>query len=155
MEFKYLTPAEFDALSEYKKEKYLEDKSKFEAKQAGDAAKKAATEVVEEAVATVKTELTSLIDAAKGETAAVSVKLDEAQKELDAYKAENNRIRIAAKENEKNGKFFDEAFKEAVGTDEIKEQLKDLQKNQHAKVTLVLKDVGTMGISSITDISMA
>src|ERR1700744_274762 len=155
MEFKYLSPAEFDALSEYKKEQYLDNKAKHEAKLAGESAKTAAQSVVNEAIDAAKTELTGLIDEAKAETAAVSVKLSEAQSELDAYKAENNRIRIAAQENEKKGKFFDEAILEMMETDSVKADLAAMRGDKNAKVKVTLKDVGTMGISSIANISMA
>lgn len=155
MKFKALTPAEFDAMSEYKKEKYLDEKSQNDAEVNGQAAKKAAEDVVEEAITKAKTELTILIDAAKGETDAVQVKLDAAQVEIDAMKAENNRIRIAAKENEKKGTFFDEALVEAFETDAFKADLKAMRDDKNAKVKVTLKAVGTMGISSIADIEMA
>lgn len=155
MKFKHLSPAEFDALSEYKKEKYLEEKTTYETEQSADAAKKAAEGVVKEAVEAAKTELTVLIDAAKEETSAVSVKLGVAQSELDAMKAENNRIQIAAKENEKNGKFFDEALVEAFQTDAFKADLQAMKDDKNAKVRVTLKAVGTMGISSIANIEIA
>lgn len=155
MEFKYLSPAEFDALSEYKKEKYLDDKCKHEAKINGQAAKEAAEGVVSDAVDKAKEEMKGLITEAESKTTAVEVKLDEAQKEIDAIKAENNRIRIAATENEKKGKFFDEALVEAFEMDSFKSDVKAMRADKNATVKVVLKDVGTMGISSIAGIQMA
>lgn len=155
MEFKYLSPADFDALSEYKKEKYLDDKSKYETAKAAEAAKSAAQSVVKEAIESAKGEMVVLIDAAKSDTSAVQVKLDEAQKEIDAMKAENNRIRIAAKDNERKGRFFDEAMAEAFEADSFKADLKAMKTDKNAQVSVTLKDVGTMGISSIANIELA
>lgn len=47
MVFVKKTPAEFEALSEYQKEKYLDEKSQFEAQQVKEAADKSAKEAVE------------------------------------------------------------------------------------------------------------
>lgn len=151
--FKYLSTKEFEALSEYQQEKYLDDKRKHEQKIAKEDAEKAGQEAAEKAVATVKEELTGTIDAQKKEIEALTVKLDESDKKVEEKMAEMSRIRIAAKENELKGDFFDVALGKAM--EEAEDDLKKLATDKNAKIKLTLKDVGTMGISSIADISMA
>ncbi len=153
--FKYLSTSEFEALSEYQKEKYLDDKRKHEEKENRKAASEAATEAVNGAVEAAKTELNGTIEAQKAEITIITNKMNSMQEEREAEKAENERIRIAAKENEKNGDYFDVALAKAFDTEEVKGDLKQLKSDKNAKIRVTLKDVGTMGISSVTDISMA
>ena len=153
--FKYLSTTEFEALSEYQKEKYLDDKRKHEEKTNKDSAKAAATEAVNEAVETAKTELNGTIEAQKAEITIITNKLNSIQEEREAEKAENERIRIAAKENEQKGDYFDVALAKAFDSEEVSGELKQLKSDKNAKIRVTLKDVGTMGISSVTDISMA
>lgn len=75
MEFKYKNPAEFEALSEYQKEKYLDEKQKHEAKLADDRAEKAAKAAIEEMKA-------ELLEANKGEIQKLTEANEAALKEL-------------------------------------------------------------------------
>lgn len=151
--FKYLTTKEFEALSEYQQEKYLDDKRKHEEKESSKAATEAAKAAVDEKVGEVKTELTATIEAQKTEISGLKVLIDENQKKTEADLAELNRIRVAAKENEAKGRTFDVALDEAMKENEG--ELAKLSSDKHAKIKIQLKAVGTMGISNIADISMA
>lgn len=101
--FKYLTPTEFDALSDYQKEKYLDEKQKHEQKLAGEAAKAAAEAAVKEAVEGVKTELSATIDAQKTEVEGLKVQLDERDKKLESAMAEMKRIQTREQAGELAG----------------------------------------------------
>lgn len=80
MEFKYKSPAEFEALSEYQKEKYLDDKLKHEAKLADERAEKAAKTAVE----AIKADLeTAADDKIKGLTEANKKALKELAEKYD------------------------------------------------------------------------
>lgn len=103
MNFKYLTKVEYDALSEYGKEKYADDKRNHEMKETQEAAEKAAQTAAGVAVEAVKTELTATIDAQKVEIAALTVKIDETDKKREAAEAKMERITATQKEAETSG----------------------------------------------------
>lgn len=153
--FKYKSAAELAKMSEYELEKYQDEKAKHEAKIAQDAGteagKVAGTEAGKAEVGLLKTELDEL----KGEVKVIKDERDQYKVEVEAKLAEINRFKAAAKENEKNGLFFDQALNNALSEEKTIKELEQLKTDKNAKVTLVLKDVGTMGISSIADISMA
>lgn len=151
MKFKYLTKEQFDALTGDQQAYYLEQKKAHE-----DAEQKAAIDTaVKTAIDEATTELKGTIDEQKTTIGGLTVKLDEADQKLERELATINRVKAFAKDNERKGKFFDEALNEALEQKENQEGLEELKSNKNAKVTLQLKAVGTMGISSIADISMA
>lgn len=153
MEFKYLSAKEFEALSEYQQEKYLDEKRRHEEKVAKENAEKAAKDAAQKLIDENKAAHEAEIQAIKDEIKVAKDEADKANTELEAYKAENNRIREAAITNANNGRKFDVALNEAI--EESKDDLKKLQNDKHAKVKVTLKAVGDMGISNIQDISMA
>lgn len=155
MKFEYLSKETFEALSEYKKEKYLDDKRNHEMKETQEAAKTAAEAAADAAVEKAKTELEKTIGEQKTALDAMKVTVDESERLIEEIKAENNRIKVAAKDNEKNGKFFDEALAEEMSKESVQNDLKSMRSDRNAKIKVQLKDVGTMGISSISGISMA
>lgn len=155
MKFTPLTAKAFEALTEYQQEKYLDDKRKAEIEENKEAAEAAGKTAADGAVEAVKTELNSTIEAQKAEITVITNKLNSIQEEREAEKAENERIRIAAKENEQKGDYFDVALAKAFDSEEVSGELKQLKSDKNAKIRVTLKDVGTMGISSVTDISMA
>jgi HK97 family phage major capsid protein len=147
--FKLLSKEQFDALtpeqqSYYMEQKALHDKGELD---------KTVKGLVDGQVASVKENLEKEIEAQKEEVSKVTVKLDEAQKEIDQLKADASRIRVAANENEAKGRAFDIALDEAMK--ENADELKELSKDKNAKVRLQLKAVGTMGISSVSGIDLA
>lgn len=81
------------------------------------------------------------------------VTLDEKDKEIEQKMTELNRIKLAAVENEKKGLTFDVALNNAMN--ENADELKSLSGDKNARVKLHLKEVGTMGISSIQNIELA
>lgn len=150
--FKILSKEEFDALTPAQQNYYIEQKKEHDAKEAQktiDSAKDAAKEAVKE----VKEGLEKTIEAKNDEIKSIKVRLDEQDKLIEAQKAENNRIRIAAEQNEKKGRTFDVALDEAMKENEA--ELRKLATDKDAKIRIQLKAVGTMGISSIADIDMA
>ena len=76
--FVYKTPAEFEALSEYQREKYLDQKAQHEKEQAKEIADKAAKDAVEEALKDVESKIEDAKKSAKEEA------LQEAKDELKA-----------------------------------------------------------------------
>lgn len=103
MKFTYLTKAEFDALTDYGKEKYSDQKRDHEMKETQEAAKIAAETAVDAAVAKVKTELEVIIDAQKVEIAAVKVIADEADRKYEEAMTKMNKIQTRQKETENAG----------------------------------------------------
>lgn len=151
MKFKLLTKEQFDKLTEDQQAYYLEQKAAHDAEQL----EKTVGEAVKTAVEEATKELNETVEAQKEEISTLKVGLSESEKKMEAELATINRVKAFAKENEKNGKTFDVALSEAMEQKENVEALTELANNKNAKVTLQLKDVGTMGISSIQDISMA
>lgn len=98
MKFEYLTKAQFEALSEYGKEKYADEKRNHEMKETQEAAKIAAETAADAAVKVVKDELTVTIEAQKTEIAALTVKIDETDKKREAVEAKMARISASQKE---------------------------------------------------------
>lgn len=101
--FEYLSKEKFDALSEYYKEKYLDDKRKHELKLATDSAKKAGEEAAGVAVAAVKAELEAIINTQKEEIAAIKVTADEADRKYEEAMTKMNKIQTRQKEEETAG----------------------------------------------------
>lgn len=103
MKFEYLTKAQFEALTDYQKEKYADEKRSHEMKETADAAKVAAETAADEKVKVVKEELTLIIDAQKIEVAALTVKIDEADKKREAVEAKMERIQAQTRDAETAG----------------------------------------------------
>lgn len=103
MKFEYLTKAQFEALTDYQKEKYADEKRSHEMKETAEAAKVAAETAAGVAVEAVKTELTATIDAQKVEIAALTVKIDETDKKREAVEAKMERIQAKQTESEMSG----------------------------------------------------
>lgn len=139
--FEYLSKEKFDALSEYYKEKYLDDKRKHELKLATDSAKKAGEEAAGVAVAAVKTELEAIINTQKEEIAAIKVTADEADRKYEEAMTKMNKIQTRQKETENAGlkaeiqKAFTE--KESEGY----KQLKDFKVNKKVNFELDSDDL--------------
>ncbi|MFA6087481.1 phage major capsid protein [Mucilaginibacter sp.] len=153
--FKYKSAAELAKMSEYELEKYQDEKAKHEAKIAQDAGTEAGKAAGADAAKTEVEPLKTELDELKGEVKVIKDERDQYKVEMEANLAEINRFKAAAKENEKKGRFFDEALNDALSEEKTIKELQQLKTDRNAKVTLTLKDVGTMGISSIADISMA
>lgn len=149
--FKILTKEQFDALTADQQAYYLEQKKVHDDNELDKKINEKADAAIATATAEIKTENEGL----KTELETVKLGLSESERKFEAELAALKRFQGFAKDNEKKGKFFDEALSEALDLKENQEQLEELKSNKNAKVTLQLKAVGTMGISSIADISMA
>lgn len=103
MAFKYLTKAEFEALTDYQKEKYADEKRSAEMKETQEAAKVAAETAADEKVKIVKDELTVIIEAQKTEIAGLVVKIDETDRKREAVEAKMERIQIQQRTAETAG----------------------------------------------------
>lgn len=153
--FKYKTAAELAKMSEYELEKYQDEKAKHEAALAKTSGQEAGKEAGEAAAKTALEPVTEEITSLKGEVKVLRDEAEAHKTEMEEKLTEINRFRAAAKANEANGLTFDVALDNALKEESVTTQLKELSKDKNAKVTLQLKDVGTMGIASIANISMA
>lgn len=103
MKFEYLTKAQFEALTDYQKEKYADEKRSHEMKETAEAAKVAAETAADEKVKVVKDELTVIIDAQKTEIAGLVVKIDETDRKREAVEAKMERIQATQRDAETAG----------------------------------------------------
>lgn len=153
--FKYKNAAELAKMSEYELEKYQDEKAKHEAalaKEAGtEAGKAAGADAAKTEIEPVKTE----VDGLKETVIKITADHDAYKTEMEDKLAEINRFKVAAKKNEENGLTFDVALGNALKEDVNLKALEALKNDKNAKISIQLKDVGTMGISNIVDISMA
>lgn len=155
--FKYLTAKEFEALSEYQQEKYLDDKRNHElkeaAKAAGEAAKVAAKEIVDEAVKVVKDELNVTIDAQKEEISKLTVTIDETDKKYEKALTDMNKLKASSRTEET--KTLGDSIYETLSGEEGRKSLENLVKtktpvNFEIKGNSVLKVPGVMGVTAGT-----
>jgi HK97 family phage major capsid protein len=103
MKFEYLTKAQFEALTDYQKEKYADEKRSHEMKETAEAAKVAAETAAGEKVKEVEDKLTIVIEAQKTEIASLVVKIDETDKKREAVEAKMERIQAKQTETEMSG----------------------------------------------------
>lgn len=143
MEFKYLSPAEFDALSEYKKEKYLDEKAKHEQKMSAEAAEKAAEKAVEQLkkelaeeqaafVAKLNKEQQEAIDKATKEQA------EEYAKKMEDIEAAMKRAKIGEAGIRMKG--FSQHIIEKLSTEEGEGMIKKFFAGQKAQFQIKLGD---------------
>lgn len=160
MKFEYLTKAQFDALTDYQKEKYADERRSHEMKETAEAAKVAAETAADEKVKVVKDELTVIIDAQKTEIASLVVKIDETDKKRETVEAKMERITATQKEVETSGL---KAALETLFTDKESDGYKQLQnfkskksfhfqleKDEAGKSLLVEKAPGVIGVPAGT-----
>lgn len=153
MEFEVLSAEEVAALTPAQQKHYMKQYEAHKAAQLEKTIEEKGNKLLEEAKEQLKKEHEAEIQALKDEIKVIKDEAEKANTDLEAYKAENNRIREAAITNANNGRKFDVALNEAI--EESKDDLKKLQNDKHAKVKVTLKAVGDMGISNIQDIQMA
>lgn len=139
MEFKQKSPAEFEALSEYQKEQYLDMKSKHDAEVNAKAAKEAATAAVE----AMKAELTAsnqvLIDALKAENKAELDKLSEENKaKLEEVQAAMKRAKVG--EANLRMKGFADHIIEKLSTEEGENMIKQFFAGHKAQFQVKIGD---------------
>lgn len=155
MKFEYLSKAAFEALTEYGKEKYLDEKRNHEMKETQEAAKVAAETAAGVAVAAVKTELEAVINTQKEEIAAIKVSYDEVDKKYEEAMTKMNRIQTRQKEEETAG--LKAEIHKAL-TEKDSEGFKQLQNFKSTKKfsleidsdDLLMKEAGTIGVPSGT-----
>lgn len=139
MEFKYLTTEEYEALSEYKREKYLDDKRKYEAKQAAESAKQAAESAVEAMKAELIKENQVLIDALKAENKAELDKLSEENKtKLEEVQAAMKRAKVG--EANLRMKGFADHIIEKLSTEEGESMIKQFFAGHKAQFQVKIGD---------------
>lgn len=140
MEFKYLSAEDYEALSEYQKEKYLDQKREHEAKVAREVAEKAAKEAVQEALQTEE-ERKAEID--KAVESAIQVVKDEYDKKIEKATAELNRVKEY--QNKERKKTLSDQIGEFLSTEEGEKMLRDYPKNKDA-LNFEIKAPGTMTV---------
>lgn len=153
--FKYKSAAELAKMSEYELEKYQDEKAKHEAKLAEEKGAEAGKAAGESAAKTVLEPVNGEVAELKTTIIKITADHDALKEDMEEKLAEINRFRAAAKANEEKGLTFDVALDNALKEEENLEGLKKLATDKNAKITVQLKDVGTMGISNIANISMA
>jgi HK97 family phage major capsid protein len=137
MEFKRKTPAEFDALSEYQKEKYLDEKSAHEQKVAEDAAKAAAEKAVNDMRDQIKADNQAIIDALKADNEKAIADLTEAQKlKLEEVEAAMKRAKIGEAKIRMKG--FSDHVVDALSTKEGEQMVKDFLAGQRSKLNVTI-----------------
>lgn len=139
MAFVKKTPSEFEALSEYQKEKYLDDKAKHEADQTKEAAEKAAKESVEAMREELKVENQKLIDALKAENKeALDALSVENKAKLEEVEAAMKRAKIG--EMNARMKGFSEHIVERLSTEEGEKMIKEFFAGRKAQFSLSIGD---------------
>ena len=148
MEFKYLSAKEFEGLSEYQQEKYLDEKRQHEAKVAKEEAEKAGKEAAQK-----------LLDEAKEQTekatqeaieSAVKVVKDEYDAKIEKAMADMNRAK--EKELEMRGaKTMRDEIEEKLSTEEGVAMMKEFVRGNRSKLDVnieskaVVKPTGANG----------
>lgn len=140
MEFEYLSAEKYEALSEYQKEKYLDQKREHEAKVAKEAAEKAAKEAVEASMQSKEDREKEVKDAVD---AAISVVTDEYDKKIEKATAELNRVKESQGKERK--KALSDQIGEFLSTEEGEKMLKEYPKNKSA-LNFEIKAPGTMTV---------
>lgn len=147
MEFKQKSPAEFEALSEYQKEQYLDMKSKHDAEVNAKSAKEAATAAVEAMKVELSKENQALIDALKAENKAELDKLSEENKaKLEEVQAAMKRAKVG--EANLRMKGFSEHIVDKLSTDEGVAMIKAFFAGEKAKFNMELgeDEVKALGV---------
>lgn len=138
MSFVKKTPAEFDALSEYQKEKYLDDLSKENARVAQEAADKSVNAAIEAMKAELKTEregeLKEISDANELKLQELA---DKHQVDLDEMKATLKRAKVG--EIEERMKGVSEFIIEKLSTEEGESLLKGFFKGKKLEMEVTEK----------------
>lgn len=143
MEFKYLSPAEFDALSEYKKEKYLDDKTKHERNVAAKAAEAAATKAIDEFKLELQKEQAEFVDKLNKEQAeAIKTATDAQAKEyadkMETLEAAMKRAKIG--EINLRMKGFSDHIIEKLSTEEGEKMIKEFFAGHKSKFQVKIGD---------------
>lgn len=164
MKFEYLTKAQFEALTEYGKEKYADEKRNHEMKETQEAAKVAAETAAGEKVKEVEDKLTLVIEAQKTEIAGLVVKIDETDKKREAVEAKMERIHVKQQEEETSGlkaaitDIFtnkeSEGYKQLQSFKSRKSFNLELEEDGTGKSLLIEKAPGVIGVPTGTTAQM-
>lgn len=143
--FQYKTPAEIEAMTEYQREKYFDEKRKHEEAEAEKRAKAAA----EEAVQGVKQELEDQKKANEGlktEFEAIKLGKEESDKRLEDALAKMNRLKV--EQHGERIKNMSDAILEKLSSEEGEKALKEIVNNKNGgfsqEFDVNVKAVGTM-----------
>lgn len=129
MPFVKKTPSEFEALSEYQKEKYLDEKSQHEAYIAKEQAEKSAKEAIEAMKVEFKTERDAELKALEDKNeAALQALADKHQIDIDEMKATLKRAKVG--ELDERIKGVSEFIVEKLSTEEGENLLKGFFKGR-------------------------
>ncbi|MEI2271823.1 phage major capsid protein [Sphingobacterium sp. ML3W] len=146
--FKYLTAKEFEALSEYQQEKYLDEKREHEAKIAKEEAEKAGKEAAQKLIDENKEATEKATQEAIDK--AIGVVKDEYDKKIEKAQADMNRAK--EKELEMRGiKTMRDEIEEKLSTEEGESMLKEFIRGNRSKLDVnleskaVLKPTGAAG----------
>lgn len=137
--FKYLNTKEFEALTEYQQEKYLDEKRKHEEALNKEAADKAAKDAVEKMREELKAENQKIIDALKAENKTAIDELGDAQKaKLEEVEAAMKRAKIG--ESKLRMKGFSDHIIEKLSTEEGESMIKEFFAGQKSKFQVKIGD---------------
>lgn len=131
----------------------IEEKAKilFEAGEAKtlEKAREIAKSILGDIPETIKTMKTDL----EGQVKVVKDELEKQREANEEFVTKMTRLKTAAEDNAKKGRTFDQALAEAI--DENHEQIKTMARGRTKSVMMELKEVGSMGLSSISNLDAA
>lgn len=137
--FKYLNTKEFEALTEYQQEKYLDEKRKHEAEEADKAAKAAAKSAVEAMREELKKDNEAIIAALKADNEKAIADLTDAQKaKLEEVEAAMKRAKIG--EAKLRLKGFSDHIIETLSTEKGEQMIKDFFAGHKSKFNVQIGD---------------
>ncbi|NGM63501.1 hypothetical protein G5B30_16450 [Sphingobacterium sp. SGG-5] len=141
MEFKYLSAKEFEDLTEYQQEKYLDEKRKHEAKVAKDEAEKAGREAAQKLIDENK----EAAEVAQQEAIekAITVVKDEYDKKIEKAMCDMNRAKEFRDKDRR--KTLSQQIEEALSTEEGEKSLREVTKNKSGNL-VEIKAPGTMTV---------
>lgn len=140
MEFELKTPAEIEAMSEYQREKYFDQKAQYDREQAKKLAEEAVKAQMESVKEEAKKEVEAQIKVVKDE---YDRKLEEAEKALKRVEDSNIGSRVKSVEKQIEEGLSDESLKSLMTVKGMSVELKDVNLTQKAPMATFAGSVAT------------